>query len=257
MRTARTAVAAVLLAAALVGGGAATAFAASDQPVATFQGLQLPDGHELGSGTEVVVTYTFRGVSNSVRLHLGDDLGHGSYLPWSAVPGLPTDSCVTSVVLSGDAERDSYVGRAPVCGIDASKTTVVPTETVAPPVTVTPPEPVVPPETVDPRETVPPETVVPWTAIGVDAVTPPVEPRAAVTADPDPQPVAVSQSTVTTESADAPPSPQPQDAVTTTSVRVERLAQTGSDGWLYGIAGIALVAVGAVLVGARKRLADR
>ncbi|MDQ0374742.1 hypothetical protein [Cellulomonas humilata] len=255
MHTARTAAAVVLLAAALVGGGAATAFAASDQPVATFQGLQLPDGHELGAATEVVVTYTFRGVSDSVRLLVGDDLGHGSYLPWSAVAGLPTDSCVTSVVLSGDAERDSYVGRAPVCGIDASTRTVGPPETVTPPVTVTP-ESVVPPETVAPAETVPPETMVPWTAIEVDAVTPPVEPRAWVAADPEPQPVAVSQSTVTTETADAPSSPQPQEAVTT-SVRVERLAQTGSDGRVYGIAAAALVGVGAALVGARKRLAHR
>ena len=78
-----------------------------------------------------------------------------------------------------------------------------------------------------------------------------------VTADPDPQPVAVSRSSVTTETADAPSSPRPRDAVTTTSARAERLAQTGSDGWAYGIAAAALVAVGAALVGARKLLADR
>ena len=113
-----------------------------------------------------------------------------------------------------------------------------------------------PPETVTtPESGVPPETVVPWTAVVVDAATPPVEPRAVVTADPDPRPVVVSQSTVTTEAADAPSSPQPQGAVTAAGARAERLAQTGSDGWVYGIAAAALVGVGAALVGARKRLA--
>ena len=45
MRTVRTAAVTVLLTAALLGGGAATAFAAPEESVATFEGLQLPDRH--------------------------------------------------------------------------------------------------------------------------------------------------------------------------------------------------------------------
>ena len=44
------------------------------------------------------MTYTFRGDSDRYGCTSATTCGGGSYLPWSAVPGLPTDSCVTSVV---------------------------------------------------------------------------------------------------------------------------------------------------------------